>query len=161
MRRNFVDRFLLIVLTRASVSKIKKAKKNERSKLSFLGDGEDSEDVHPQHKRPHEVEGKALFWVFCRADQSDGENAKKRFVKNPGVDTSFLPDREREEEDRIQREELRKDWLAQQERLKGEAIEITYSFWDGSGHRKTVEVSLQSCSPESTAEIFSARKVTI
>jgi protein FAM50 len=62
-------------------------------------------------------------------------------VKNPDVDTSFLPDREREERERTEREELRKEWLAQQERIKAEVIEITYSYWDGSGHRKTVEVS--------------------
>jgi protein FAM50 len=35
---------------------------------------------------------------------------------------------------------LRKQWLAEQDRIKEEVIEITYSFWDGSGHRKTVEV---------------------
>ena len=65
---------------------------------------------------------------------------KKRFTKNPNVDTSFLPDREREEEERIERELLRKQWLQEQERVKNEIIEITYSFWDGSGHRKVVEV---------------------
>lgn len=37
------------------------------------------------------------------------------------------------------REELRKTWLAEQERIKNEVIEITYSYWDGSGHRKVVE----------------------
>jgi protein FAM50 len=61
-------------------------------------------------------------------------------TKNPNVDTSFLPDREREEEERTERELLRKQWLQEQERIKNETIEITYSFWDGSGHRKVVEV---------------------
>ena len=56
------------------------------------------------------------------------------------MDTSFLPDREREELEKIERERLRKEWLAQQEDVKAEVIEVTYSFWDGSGHRKTVEV---------------------
>lgn len=65
---------------------------------------------------------------------------KKRFTKNPNVDTSFLPDREREEQERIERELLRKQWLQEQEKIKNEVIEITYSFWDGSGHRKVVEV---------------------
>jgi len=62
------------------------------------------------------------------------------------VDTSFLPDREREERERIEREELRKEWLAQQERLKTEVVEITYSYWDGSGHRKSVEVGSEDAS---------------
>jgi protein FAM50 len=63
-------------------------------------------------------------------------------MKNPAVDTSFLPDRDREERERIEREELRKEWLARQDKMKNETIEVTYSYWDGSGHRKSVEVSL-------------------
>lgn len=82
---------------------------------------------------------------FADDDQPDSP-PKKRFAKNPGVDTSFLPDREREERERVEREELRKEWLAQQERLKAEIVEITYSYWDGSGHRKAVEVGLAKAS---------------
>lgn len=86
-------------------------------------------------------------------------------LKDPTVDTSFLPDREREEMERQQREELRKEWLKRQEEIKSElwadrswkgtvfthavqlsfwhieeTINITYSYWDGSGHRKVVQV---------------------
>lgn len=72
------------------------------------------------------------------------EPATKRpkVSKNPAVDTSFLPDRDREEADRKAREELRQEWLKRQEELKGEEIEVTYSYWDGSGHRKSVSVRL-------------------
>ena len=66
---------------------------------------------------------------------------KGKFRKNPNVDTSFLPDRDREEEERRERERLRREWLEKQEQLKQEDIEITYSYWDGSGHRKSVVVS--------------------
>ena len=69
------------------------------------------------------------------------KKAKSR--KNPEVDTSFLPDREREEQERREREQLRQEWLRRQEELKNEDIEITYSYWDGSGHRKSVMVSLR------------------
>jgi protein FAM50 len=62
-------------------------------------------------------------------------------LKNPAVDTSFLPDRDREEKDRLAREELRQEWLKKQETMKAEAIEIIYSYWDGSGHRKSLTVS--------------------
>jgi len=45
------------------------------------------------------------------ADDSDGDKcelpAKKKIRKNPDVDTSFLPDREREDEENRLREELR------------------------------------------------------
>ncbi|WWC73693.1 uncharacterized protein I206_107665 [Kwoniella pini CBS 10737] len=108
-----------------SVTKPKKTKKKEKSKLSFADAEEEEGDTG--EKRPRED-----------AVDENGER-KKKFSKNPAVDTSFLPDRHREERELIEREELRKKWLAQQETIKGETIEITYSYWDGSGHRKSVE----------------------
>jgi protein FAM50 len=77
------------------------------------------------------------------AEDEDGEQPQPKrgkLSKNPDVDTSFLPDREREEEERRERERLRQEWLKRQEELKKEDIEITYSYWDGSGHRKSVIV---------------------
>lgn len=62
----------------------------------------------------------------------------KKIKKNPDVDTSFLPDREREEEENRLREELRQEWAQKQNALKEEEIEITFSYWDGSGHRRSV-----------------------
>uniref|UniRef100_A0A8C6LMH0 Family with sequence similarity 50 member A n=1 Tax=Nothobranchius furzeri TaxID=105023 RepID=A0A8C6LMH0_NOTFU len=44
-----------------------------------------------------------------------------------------------EEENRL-REELRQEWELKQEKIKNEEIEITFSYWDGSGHRKTVKM---------------------
>ena len=79
-----------------------------------------------------------------RGDDGEGDDEKPakrpKSRKNPNVDTSFLPDREREEEERRQREELRQEWLRKQEEMKKEEIEITYSYWDGSGHRKSATV---------------------
>ena len=63
---------------------------------------------------------------------------KKKITKNPDVDTSFLPDRKREEEENRLREQLRQEWVEKQEKLKNEDIEITFSYWDGSGHRRNV-----------------------
>ncbi|KAJ2489150.1 hypothetical protein IWW37_004239 [Coemansia sp. RSA 2050] len=71
-------------------------------------------------------------------DDDDVVVDRRRARKNPGVDTSFLPDKEREEEDARKREELRQTWLLEQEAIKQELITITYSYWDGSGHRKQV-----------------------
>ena len=51
------------------------------------------------------------------------------------VDTSFIPDVEREEELRRKKEQLRQEWLEKQEALKNETATIVYSYWDGSGHR--------------------------
>ncbi|EMD38062.1 hypothetical protein CERSUDRAFT_48725 [Gelatoporia subvermispora B] len=103
-----------------------KRKKTAKSTLSFALD--DEEEGGDGESGSAEPEG------------ADGGRASKRpkSRKNPNVDTSFLPDREREEEERRQREELRQEWLRKQESMKKEDIEITYSYWDGSGHRKSV-----------------------
>jgi len=38
------------------------------------------------------------------------------------------------------REELRQEWAAKQEKIKSEEIDIVYSYWDGSGHRRQVRM---------------------
>ncbi|CAG8512967.1 8808_t:CDS:2 [Funneliformis caledonium] len=99
----------------------KKRKKTEKVKLSFdLEEGEEDQD--------DEVES---------IENNDGSK-KPKLGKNPNVDTSFLPDRDREEEERKEREQLRLEWLQKQEEIKNEKISVTYSYWDGTGHRKTV-----------------------
>ena len=35
-------------------------------------------------------------------------------------------------------EDLRKEWLENQISIKEEEIKITYSYWDGSGHRRDI-----------------------
>ncbi len=34
------------------------------------------------------------------------------------------------------REELRQEWSVRQEEIKNEEINIAFSYWDGSGHRR-------------------------
>lgn len=109
---------------------MKKRKKAGKATLSFALDdeGEGGADSTSGSATPNA--------------SANAENQRKKFRKNPAVDTSFLPDREREDAERRQREELRQEWLKRQEEMKMEEIEITYSYWDGSGHRKSVTVSL-------------------
>ncbi|CAO3627579.1 unnamed protein product [Mucor hiemalis] len=99
-----------------SEDKRKKKKKKQPLKLSFAGN-DDEEEVEEVVQAPK----------------------KRKMLKDPSIDTSFLPDREREEKERIEREELRKEWILKQEEIKNENISITYSFWDGSGHRKVAK----------------------
>ena len=40
----------------------------------------------------------------------------------------------------IDREKLRAEWEEKQERIKSEEINITYSYWDGSGHRRQIKL---------------------
>lgn len=76
-----------------------------------------------------------------RLDSTARAKKKAKFGKNPTVDTSFLPDREREEKERKIREELRQQFLKEQEITKQQDIDIVCSYWDGSGHRTVVTVS--------------------
>jgi hypothetical protein len=136
---------------REEQKKVKKRKKSGKAKLSFAlddeGDGDGVADSTSGSATPNAG--------------VTTENQRKKFRKNPAVDTSFLPDREREEAERRQREELRQQWLKRQEEMKKEEIEITYSYWDGSGHRKSVVVSLPFLPGGSpvTHLAYSARKV--
>uniref|UniRef100_A0A672I413 FAM50A/XAP5 C-terminal domain-containing protein n=1 Tax=Salarias fasciatus TaxID=181472 RepID=A0A672I413_SALFA len=104
-----------------------------------------------EKKRKEEQKRKIACLSFnTEEDEEEEENEeeeqdyssvkKKRLGKNPFVDTSFLPDRDREEEENRMREELRQEWELKQEKIKSEEIEITFSYWDGSGHRKTVKM---------------------
>mmetsp|Transcript_4399 Transcript_4399/g.12345 ORF Transcript_4399/g.12345 Transcript_4399/m.12345 type:complete len:327 (+) Transcript_4399:152-1132(+) len=90
----------------------------EKAKLSFADDEEEAEDL------------------------AAGETAVKSIKpkKNPTVRTDFLPDRDREKEEAELREQLKREWEEQQEKIKEELIEITFSYWDGSGHRRKVDV---------------------
>lgn len=76
------------------------------------------------------------------SSRSSMKESKKAKLSLPAVDidTSFLPDKEREEEERILREKLASEWRERQQKLKEEEIEITFSFWDGSGHRRVVRM---------------------
>lgn len=68
------------------------------------------------------------------------ETKKIKLSEAIDVDTSFLPNRDREEEERVLREKLAAEWRERQQKLKEEEIEITFSYWDGSGHRKVVRM---------------------
>ncbi|XP_014286587.1 protein FAM50 homolog [Halyomorpha halys] len=109
----------------------KQAEKNRQKKqiqaLSFSlnEDGLEEEEVEEEEEEEEEIDIKPIV---------------KKIKKNPEVDTSFLPDREREEQETRLREELRQEWVAKQSTLKEEDIDITFSYWDGSGHRKTVRM---------------------
>ena len=96
----------------------RKEGRKAQSKLSFSLDEEEEEPL-PLPKR-------------IRADKD------KKNVKDPSVDTSFLPDRERDAEEQRLRSQLKDEWQQQQEKLKNEEMEVTYSFWDGTGHRHSV-----------------------
>ncbi|KAF0500671.1 XAP5-domain-containing protein [Gigaspora margarita] len=112
--------------------KKKRKKKEEKVKLSFYSEDGDPEDDDNSNK------SEALEVTIEEPNIILPSKKKPKLGKNPNVDTSFLPDRDREEEERKEREQLRLEWLRKQEEIKNEKISVTYSYWDGTGHRKTV-----------------------
>mmetsp|Transcript_51372 Transcript_51372/g.154346 ORF Transcript_51372/g.154346 Transcript_51372/m.154346 type:complete len:383 (-) Transcript_51372:26-1174(-) len=104
-----------------------KKKKKMMSALSFAG-ADDADGI---------IESEDDFASGSSAGAASG---KKEVKKNPEVDTSFLPDRDREAALKSQRSSLEREWRDLQERTQSEALEITYSYWDGTGHRRTVQV---------------------
>ncbi|KAJ1569314.1 hypothetical protein HK096_003493 [Nowakowskiella sp. JEL0078] len=119
-------------LEKAALGQKKKSKrKNIKEKLSFAGgDEEEQEEIKKVIETSSSVEN----------DSEEPNKKKTRLKKDPTIDTSFLPDKEREEEERRMTEELKSNWLKEQKAIKQEKIVITYSYWDGTGHRTQVEV---------------------
>ncbi|KAM5221536.1 protein FAM50A [Ctenodactylus gundi] len=111
----------------------KERKKEAKRKISSL-----SFTLEEEEEGGEEEEEVALYEE--ELEREEITTKKRKLGKNPDVDTSFLPDRDREEEENRLREELRQEWEAKQEKIKSEEIEITFSYWDGSGHRRTVKM---------------------
>ena len=51
-------------------------------------------------------------------EQLDQPAKRRKFGKDPTVNTSFLPDKERDELARLERERLKQEWIAEQEVIK-------------------------------------------
>ena len=108
----------------------KKKKKRALAALSFGGDDDEGGGGEPSSN------ASASAWEGPTA----AAFPKKR-MKNPNVETDFLPDREREEHEQRERERLKQEWIEDQARIKNEQLEVTYSYWDGSGHRRSITVT--------------------
>uniref|UniRef100_I1KQ66 FAM50A/XAP5 C-terminal domain-containing protein n=1 Tax=Glycine max TaxID=3847 RepID=I1KQ66_SOYBN len=107
------------------LQKRKKRKIRGNSRLSFAEDI----DNEPQEDEPHHSK-----------DNLEANRLRcGKLGKDPTVETSFLPDSEREAEEQAERERLRKQWLREQEQIRNEPLEITYSYWDGTGHRRVIQ----------------------
>ena len=56
-------------------------------------------------------------------DEENEEDAaplkKRKFGKDPSIDTEFLPDREREAKVAAQRQALKEEWISKQAAIKG------------------------------------------
>lgn len=134
-----------------------KEKKRAKAKLSFAADEEEEQQEEgppPTAAAQEPVPAEAAAGTSgasgdeapstSGAAAEDGPAAKRpkfsKLGKDPGVATNFLPDKDRELQEEELRAQLKREWLSQQEAVKNEPLEIVYSYWDGSGHRRKVAV---------------------
>uniref|UniRef100_A0A670KPV7 Family with sequence similarity 50 member B n=1 Tax=Podarcis muralis TaxID=64176 RepID=A0A670KPV7_PODMU len=113
---------LQLKLERMRERERKQEQKRKISSLSFTLDEEEEDDGIEEEEEEAELEREELA------------PKKKKLGKNPDVDTSFLPDRDREVRC------LSAFCGAHPPPSSSEEIEITFSYWDGSGHRRTVKM---------------------
>lgn len=121
-RRKAIDEMIQETQRKGGEQKLRMQRKVNTKKLSFEEDKVDDSDA-------------------SGSDDDDAEVAKsqrrKAFGKNPAVDTSFLFDADREAEIQRRKKALIDEYNREQEAAKHEKLEVTYSYWDGSGHRRT------------------------
>ena len=104
----------------------RKKKKKKKTVVSFSFEEEEAEDPDINFVKPAQ------------------KRRKITKCKDADIETEFLPDAEREKEEEEQRQKTRQEWLRRQEIMKNEVLEITYSYWDGSGHRKKIQMKKKS-----------------
>jgi protein FAM50 len=122
--------------------KLAKMEKKRKSKLSFAFDDADdtSEAATPASTNDNSAKPSRSGSVLDTDDDSTTKRKRIKLGKDPSVNTSFLPDREREEQERIETEIKRKEWQKRQEEIKAEEIEIQFAFFDGLSHIGSVTV---------------------
>ncbi|XP_053406568.1 protein FAM50A-like [Mercenaria mercenaria] len=139
----------------------KRKEKMKIAALSFDPDEDEDEDDDDEEEEKVPVKKEPEF--------TERKIRKKRLGMNPDVDTSFLPDRDREEAENKLREQIAQEWMQKQEHVKNEEIDITYSYWDGSGHRRQVRMKkgnsiqqfLQKCLETLRREFNDLKAVTV
>lgn len=70
--------------------------------------------------------------------KNEEENEFKKIMKDPTVNTSFLKDKDRDRKIELKKKELRELYFKLENEQKEKDIEVTYSYYDGSGHRRKI-----------------------
>ena len=104
--------------------------KQQRKKMSFYEEDDEEDGDEGEEGGGEGGEGGARKKIIKFAT----------LAKNPHVDTSFLPDKDKEREAEREAEREHKEWLQAEEQRKQQDLKITYSYWDGMGHRRSLTV---------------------
>ncbi|EQC28602.1 hypothetical protein SDRG_13681 [Saprolegnia diclina VS20] len=94
---------------------------------------------------PKKKKKKATMSFSLDSDDETDAPAKRKKLKCPFVETAFLPDRDREAALEEEKAALQKEWVETQDRIKKELLSVTFSYWDGAGHRR--ELSVEKATP--------------
>lgn len=122
------------------------SKKKMKQSLSFMQDDDDeNSDSNAETEVDFVLNKKRNATCTTNTDNNSSStltftNENKKMKKNPDVNTSFLPDKARDEFLEQERVRLKNEWIDKQERIKKEYLMVTYSYWDGGGHRKEVKI---------------------
>jgi len=120
--------------------KKRKQKQTKVARLSFaMGGDDEAEDDDDEERSSRPTEDVDAVNSSSSSRSSSTFFKKRKTLKNPEAETSFLRDPMAEKEQALLRENLKLEWLAEQERVKEEMLEVTYSYWDGSGHRRVLK----------------------
>lgn len=119
-KRKSIDEQIEEIRKNAKGKTLRLARKVNSNKLSFGSDAEEDDEDGSD-------------------DEGGDSNAamRKSFGKDPSANTSFLFDADREEDLLRRKQALIKEYNETQAQSKVEKLEVTYSYWDGSGHRRT------------------------
>ncbi|KAF7457594.1 XAP5 domain-containing protein [Cryptosporidium felis] len=102
--------------------------------------GEEGDDIEDESNSGGIFEGDAGSLRDEKVVKSGDFLDFDKIGKDTSVDTTFLPDKKRELEELKIKERLEMEEFEKEEKLKQEIIEVVFSYWDGSGHRRSVNV---------------------
>ncbi|KAF4041956.1 XAP5 circadian clock regulator [Phytophthora infestans] len=129
-----------------TAEEFRKKRENLQNRKSSRVDVQ-SEEQQKEPKKKKKRKAKKMGPLSFDMDDNDADEEEttrptraKKSIKNPNVETDFLPDKEREKEEARERQQLRVEWEVEQERIKNEDVAVTYSYWDGSGHRREITI---------------------
>ncbi|KAL4616062.1 hypothetical protein ACB092_07G171700 [Castanea dentata] len=129
-----------------------RTKIEEEEKEKLQKQQQEEEELQLKKRKQRKIKGNSRLSftddIENGSEEEDDENetsqSKKfrhgKYGKDPTVETSFLPDSEREAEEQAERERLQRRWFLEQEQIRNEPLQITYSYWDGAGHRRVLQV---------------------
>jgi len=123
-KRKAIDEIIEKAKEGGKDGRVRLKRKVQGNKLSFEDDDLDVDDKDSQ----------------SNSDEEDDKPRRKHFGKNPSVNTSFLYDADREADLQRKKQALIKEYREGEDASKKEKLEVTYSYWDGSGHRRNCMV---------------------